>query len=203
MKTQRPKKTTEWGSVWDAPDPAKMHERMGNLWVAWIWWASTLKDAAVVLGQCATHTKLPGGEMEMPSLLAVRAMLLGYALECTFKALWLRNGNSLVKGGKYVGLPHTHDHNLVQLAQATGFVATTNELDVLQRLSKFARFAGRYPVAKTTAEMKPDDLTRTDVGFFSKKDFRTAESLFKKAVSAVSRKRYRPFPHQRTILIRL
>jgi hypothetical protein len=203
MTTQRSKKTTEWGSVWDAPDPAKMHARIGNLWVAWLWWAFTLQDAAAVLGQCDTHTKLPGGELRMPSLLAVRAMLLGYALECTFKALWLRNGNSLVQGGKYVGLPGTQDHNLVQLAKASGFVATANELNVLQRLSKFARFAGRYPVAKTTAEMKPDDLTRADVGFFSRKDFRTVESLFKKVVSAVSQKRHRPFPRRRHILIRL
>jgi hypothetical protein len=160
MTNKRRKKTTEWGSVWDATDPVKMHERLGNLWFAWLFWAETLKDAADVLGQCATHTKLPGGEVRMDPLLAVRAMLLGYALECTFKALWLRNGNSLVQGGKYVGLPRTQDHNLVQLAQATGFVTTVNELDVLRSLSKFARFAGRYPVAKTTDEMKSDNLAQ-------------------------------------------
>jgi hypothetical protein len=76
-------------------------------------------------------------------------------------------------------------------------MSTTTEANVLQRLSQFSQFAGRYPVGKTADDMKPDGLTKADVGFFSKKDFRTAESILNKIVSATSGKKRRVFPRRR------
>jgi hypothetical protein len=190
------KKTTEFGSIWDAADPAHMHERIGNLWVAWLAWAFVLEDAEVCLGEREVHRELPKGEVLMPMLLSVRAMLLGFALECCLKALWVRKGRKIVRNGKYKGVTGAKDHNLVQLAAAAGFTPTTAERDVLRRLSNFVRFAGRYPVAKTTDEMRPDELTQADVGFFSKREFRLAESILNKVVAAVSGKKRRVFPRR-------
>lgn len=122
-------------------------------------------------------------------------MLLGFALECGLKALWLRRGNDLIVNGRYRGVSGAHDHDLVQLAHATQFACTSRERDVLARLSKFIRFAGRYPVAKTANDMQPDALTKADVGFFSKGDFRTAESVYNKLMTAITGKR-RGFPRR-------
>jgi hypothetical protein len=58
----------------------------------------------------------------MPAVLAVRAMLLGYAVECGLKALWLRTGKDLIRGGKYRGVNGAQDHNLVQLANVVGLL---------------------------------------------------------------------------------
>ena len=158
----RSTKRTEFGNVWDERGPSGMLEQWGNRWIAWMWWVFVLWEAEVWLGERAVHYKGRDGEEAMPALLAVRAMLLGYAVECALKALWVRKkGNDLVRNGKYVGVKGAGDHNLVQLAQQAGFIPTAVEAQVLRRLTKFATFAGRYPVAKTVDEMRPDGLTKT------------------------------------------
>lgn len=196
MNARQRQRTTEIGSVWDASDPVGAHARLGNLWLLWLGWVFTLEEAEVWLGQRAVHRDLPNGDVVMPQVLCVRAMLLGYALECAFKALWLKRGNVLIRDGRYVGVKGAQDHNLLQLARASGFLPSAKETDVLTRLSKFARFAGRYPVGKAPDEAKPDGLTQEDVGFFSRMDFRVAESLLNKVVSATSGKKRRGFPRR-------
>ena len=195
MNAQRKKMRTEFANFYDATDPGGMHERIGNLWLAWIGWVYVLEDAELWLGEREAHREHKG-EVVMPMLLCVRAMLLGYAIECALKALWVRKGNKLISEGKYRGVTGAKDHNLPQLAQAAGFIPTAIEADVLRRLSKFSQFAGRYPVGKTPDEMKPDVLTKADVAFFSKKDFRTAESILNKVVRATSGKKRRVFPRR-------
>lgn len=195
MSAQRKRITTEFGSVWDGSDPAGVYERIGNAWLAWLAWAIVLEDAEVYLGQRAVHREHKG-EVVMPMLLCVRAMLLGYAIECALKALWLRMGNKLIRDGRYRGVTGANDHNLPQLARAARFTPTATEADVLRRLSRFSQFAGRYPVGKTATDMKPDDLTNADVGFFSKKHFRMAESILNKVISATTGKRRRAFPRR-------
>jgi len=195
MTAQQKKYTTEFGSVYDAENPDGIHERFGNMWLAWLGWSFVLEEAEVYLGEKQVHREHKG-EVVMPMLLCVRAMLLGYSIECALKALWIKNGNKLIRDGKYRGVVGAKDHNLFQLAQAAGFPATDRENDVLRRLSKFSQFAGRYPVGKAPNDMKPEELTKTDVGFFSKMDFRTAESILNKVMSATSGKKRRIFPRR-------
>ena len=88
------------------------------------------------------------------------------------------------------------DHNLVQLARAVEFTPTARENDVLSRLSKFIRFAGRYPIAKLPSDMAPreiDGLGKLDVGYFSKTDFRTCLSILNKIMTLISGKKRRTF----------
>ena len=132
----------------------------------------------------------------MPMLLAVRAMLLGYAIECALKALWVQQGNALIRNGRYVPVPGARDHDLSELARAVSFASTEPERQTLRRLSKFAQFAGRYPVAKTAEAMRPDGLTQTDVGFFSRQEFRVAESVLNKITRHLSAKKRRVFPRR-------
>jgi hypothetical protein len=69
------------------------------------------------------------------------------AVECLLKAYWLARGGVLVKEGKYHAIPRAgKHHDLRQLADATGFKVDVQERDLLQRLSEFSRYGGRYPV---------------------------------------------------------
>ena len=70
------------------------------------------------------------------------------------------------------------------------------EGDVLTRLAKFIRFAGRYPIAKNPEDMAPREtvgLGKIDIGFFSKADFRTSLSILNKLMSLISGKNDEPF----------
>ncbi len=96
---RKPTKRTEFGNIWDANDPVAMLDQWGNRWIAWIYWVFVLEEAEVWLGERAVHYEDRDGEQVMPALLAVRAMLLGYAVECALKALWVRKGNELIKNG--------------------------------------------------------------------------------------------------------
>lgn len=157
-------------------------------------WAFTLEEAAADIGQRSSHIENRNGEVVMPLVLCVRAMLLGYAIECALKGVWVKNGNKIVMNARYVGVTGAKDHNLIQLSKAAGFSPTIVETDVLQHLSKFVRFAGRYPVAKTPDEMRPLEIPvigKVDVGFFSKRDFRTAQSALNKIICKISGKKRR------------
>lgn len=133
----------------------------------------------------------------MPAAFTVRAMLIGYAIECALKGLWVKKGNRIVHCGKYIRVPHTHDYDLVELSRQVGFSPSKLETEVLTRLSKFVTFAGRYPIAKTPDVMRPyqlDGIGPVDVSFFSKRDFRTANSILNKIVSLISGKKRRATP---------
>lgn len=109
-----------------------------------------------------------------------------------------QRGNKLVLNGKYRGIGS--DHNLIGLAQKVGFHPTRLEADVLKRLSKFSRFAGRYPISMTPEEMAPYAIPRVgkiDVGFFSKRDFRIAQSVLNKVICLISGKKRRVIPAPR------
>jgi hypothetical protein len=188
---------TELSDFWRDGSPGSVHARLGNAWWAWMAWVLTLEESAACIGEREFHIESPNGEVVMPLTLCVRAMLLGYAIECALKGLWVKKGNKVVENGKYVGVGKGKDHDLVQLSRAVGFSPTMTETDVLHRLSKFLRFAGRYPVAKKPDEMQPYEVSmigKVDVGFFSKRDFRTVQSILNKIISQISGKKRRVFP---------
>jgi hypothetical protein len=187
-------RATEFGDFWRVGSPSSAHERLGNAWWAWLVWVLTLEETAECIGQSYSHIQARSGGVVMPLTLCVRAMLLGYAIECALKGLWVKGGNKIVAGGKYIGVTGAKDHDLAQLAKAVGFSLTVAESDVLQRLSKFVRFAGRYPVARTSDEMRPHAVSvigKVDVGFFSKHDFRIAKSALNKIICRISGKKRR------------
>jgi len=191
--------TTEFGDFWRDGSLSSVHARLGNAWWAWMAWVFTLEESAACIGERSFHIENPNGDVVMPLTLCVRAMLMGYAIECALKALWVKKGNKVVdvKKGKYVGVGKSQHHELVQLSHAVGFSLTMTETDVLYRLSKFVRFAGRYPVAKRPDEMRPYEVPvigKVDVGFFSKRDFRTVQSILNKIISQVSGKKRRAIP---------
>lgn len=85
---------------------------------------------------------LRDGETVGPS----EKMLRGFALECLFKALWVKRGNLLASNGRLQKIPNVGNHNLLQLAQKLNFKCEPIEQDLLKRLSIFMRSVGRYPI---------------------------------------------------------
>ena len=190
------KRRTEIGDLWTLGGPDEVHNRLGNSWWAWFLWVDTLETSARCIGYSFRYEENKG-EIIMPAAFMVRAMLLGYAIEGAAKAVWVRNGNALIKNGKYTGVPGARDHDLLPLCKAVGFTPSAKQADLLNRLSKFVSFAGRYPAAKTPAAMQPnraDGIGPIDVGFFSKRDFRVTYGILNKLNSMMSgKKTYRAF----------
>jgi hypothetical protein len=150
------------------------YDNLGNDWVLWVIWVHALRDsvAHILHREYARHPK--GKEVVMPMTLAVSAMLLGYAIECALKALWVKKGNKIAQGGKLVGVPQCGDHELLQLSRAVDFSLTEKEKDLLVRLSKYVKFEGRYPVATSHKH------TNFYSDLFVQSDFRTAQSILSK-----------------------
>jgi hypothetical protein len=136
-----------------------MYDQVGNLSVAWQSSAESLLAAASLLRtarEAARATPLHVGdpisdaERSHPSEL----MLRGFALECLFKAVWVKRGNKLASGGKLQPIKGAAPHDLLQLSDTLQFSSAPPERDLLKRLSLFITSVGRYPIATDWARTK-------------------------------------------------
>ena len=159
-------------------------ESSGRNPLAWEASARNLIDAAN-----AVKAKVIDFSPMMHSLEAVQAMLVGYALECLLKGMWIKNNKawldehkefSLTKDGKYQRIPGTNDHQLIQLADAANVELSADERALLGRLTAFILYAGRYPIATTPEQML---AKKTPAGavvspkFISREELELAEQL--------------------------
>lgn len=127
----------------------------GNIPGFWIDVAFSLRTAADVLERFKGprmfefKTKMTRSDYEKQSVGRVHAMLLGMATECLLKALWLKYGGILAKGGTYRPIPKAPNHRLDLLAIAVSgkgdIKFTQQELELLERAS-FWISSGRYPI---------------------------------------------------------
>lgn len=78
----------------------------------------------------------------------VDLMLRAYSLECFFKAIWLKKGNTLCENGEFKkNLNPKPPHDLFKLSQIVGISNfEKNEKDLLKKLSQFSLVYGRYPI---------------------------------------------------------
>jgi hypothetical protein len=99
----------------------------------------------------------------------VQAMLLGYSVECSLKALWLkkdfrytRSGAGFMRDGKFQlrAMPGALRHDLRRMAVEVG-ISDLGELELLERLSWFIKWAGRYPVPLNVADILPRYMKQT------------------------------------------
>lgn len=130
------------------------YDRAGNQPVTWWLAADSLLAAAGFLKverdrfdlNClVVGEPIPAeGKILFPEL-----MLRGFAVECLLKGSYLKAGNTLASGGKYLGIKGVRDHDLPQLASAVGFTIDATEEDVLKRLSLIMTGSGRYPITKS------------------------------------------------------
>ena len=160
-----------------------LYDQRGNNPRAWHAWVETLTESSRKLKD-STPAALPDGQELMLAVNAVYAMVLGYAIECALKGLWVKEGNKLVADGRYVGVPNAGDHELGQLARkispAASISVSTGEYNLLDRLTAFVVYAGRYPIPLNAEQSKPVTVAgrgKQVSSFFSATDFQTAELL--------------------------
>ena len=160
---------------------------------AWQVSAKDLLDAAM-----AVKAKVQsGGTGGMHTLARVEAMLLGMALECLLKGMYIRRhrvwedptkAHALVKNDTYVGVKDAGDHELVQLADAAGVTVSQPERLILTRLTDFIKYAGRYPISMRVKEMRPvktPDGRTVARGYISGAELERAETLTNRLMQEV------------------
>jgi hypothetical protein len=141
----------------------KQFELGGNDPSRWADKAYALLTAANVIDSFkgAVHEELMDGvgertltelEYQRVSVSGVGPMLRAMATECYLKALWLQQGNELVKNGSYAkvlnkGNEHQLDVLASEVAKAGTIAFDANELALLSFVSKWI-VAGRYPIPR-------------------------------------------------------
>jgi hypothetical protein len=128
----------------------------GNNWRAWAGSAETMLRAAKILNRQAQN-----------KLWDVELMLQGYVLEDLLNSWYLKNGGQLYDSkGKFCLKGKTRNHNLIALADAIGYSLDTRFHKMADRLTRFVRWAGRYPCGLTDEETSafwgPSDQTLLD-----------------------------------------
>lgn len=128
-------------------------------------------------------------ELENLDLLMPASLLYGLALENVFKGIIIQQRKPTVNDlpGLFGG---GSGHNLADLAQRASFTLSPDERDLVNRLSAFVEWAGRYPVAKkvekmaigqkaVTGEWPPLPLQQHEAGLY--------EALFTRAEAVIFR----------------
>ena len=155
---------------------------------AWQAFAKDLLDGAM-----AVKAKVHPFDNAMHSLARVEAMLLGMALECLLKGIYIKRHrvwadpakeHALVKDGKYVRVKDAGDHDLVQLAKAAGVTLSQSERSILTRLTDFIEYAGRYPISKRVEKMRP--VKTVARGYITSAELEMAETLTNKLMQKIT-----------------
>ena len=136
-----------------------MYDKVGNLPSAWASSADFLLSAARVLRaarDAVYEFPIDVGDpiTDGEKVFSAEIMLRGFALECHFKALWVKRGNVLTSQGRLQKIPGVGNHDLFQLAKKLGFNCEPIEGDLLKRLSLFMISVGRYPIATDWSRTK-------------------------------------------------
>jgi hypothetical protein len=170
------------------PTPAWIHETTGNNFRAW---HATVEDFTAAAGKVHDHSA-DGSDMMM-SINGVAAMLYGYAIESALKGLLARKNVKLIEKRRLVEFPGSRTHELKPLAEHVSKTVdlglTKDELNVLDRLSNFVIFAGRYPVSTRPEGMEPAKGLGVDeqaARFFSTADFNVATTLLNRLTTALN-----------------
>ena len=158
-------------------------------------WQVSAKD--LLDGAMAVKAKVQPFDNAMDPLARVEAMLLGMALECLLKGMYIRRHrvwadpakeHALAKDGKYVRVKGAGDHELVQLAKAAGVTLSQSERSILTRLTDFIKYAGRYPISMRVEEMRPvktPDRRTVARGYISGAELERAETLTNRLMQEV------------------
>ena len=158
-------------------------ESSGRNPLSWDASAKDLLEGAKAIGERVSDL----GDM-MHTLAGVQAMLLGLAIECLLKGIWIKSHKawldknkdfSLTKNGQYVGIPGAGDHELLQLARASKVKLSVREGFLLGRLTDFVKYAGRYPIPTRVEQAQPikSDGKRVSRRYLSGAQLRLAENL--------------------------
>ena len=99
----------------------------------------------------SSEIEIDGEKVKVPFLRSYwpKIMIRAFALECLIKALWLKNGNILYQGEKYVGIDGMKLHHLSKMFAMTRFKAGRRE-------GKGPFYAG-FQIGRELAFLRPDE----------------------------------------------
>lgn len=122
---------------------------------------------------------------------ASELMLRGFAFECLFKAIYLRQGNELVENGKMKIPEGFENHDLKKMARNLNLNFSENEEFYLDILTNYSRNLGRYPISKISDPesffMKQLNQPRIKVSFKSETDFNIINKIKDKLLKYYNR----------------
>jgi hypothetical protein len=135
-----------------ASDHIEIHTRLGNDYRNWKHTAQELFAGSTILTRERERVEkgLQSGKAPIEVLtLWIELMLAAFGIECLIKAIWLKQGNTLARDGKYIGMGKKEPyHQLVKLCDLAGITLDPREADALQEISDIATSLGQYPIAK-------------------------------------------------------
>lgn len=124
----------------------------------WVLEARRLKLAADLLFNTyhSDLEKLAEGasplDLENLELAGPATLLYGFALENALKAIAIQQDGEAIQNGRLRKWPGS-GHDLIQIAKLSNQQLSEDETDILNRLSQFSIWAGRYPLPRTPDEM--------------------------------------------------
>jgi hypothetical protein len=137
--------------------PIEVHTRVGNDYRNWMHTAQALFSASTILTRERERAfaALPPGPSKAPiNIFTVwtELMLTAFGIECLIKAIWIKQGHTLARDGKYVPMPKSDTHRLVKLCGAAEIALDPRETEALERISDIAGSIGRYPIPRRVRE---------------------------------------------------
>lgn len=118
--------------------------------LAWFYTAEALASTAHTVKK--SDDEKGGGALledfgQMTRTRGIYAMLLGYAVECAIKGLYVKAGNEMAgPNGVLHHIPGFKSHNLRMMATTGKLNLSDNELKALDWLSGYIKHLGRYPI---------------------------------------------------------
>jgi len=107
----------------------------------------------------------------------VMKMLIGFAIECLIKAVWLKDGNKLCSEGKFIGIEGIKNHKIHEMISKIGLTISQDERTVLKILGAVATSGGRYPVF-TKYDSLEKDFGLGNMNFSQEWNSQTLEPAF-------------------------
>ncbi len=148
MTTRTPIDKRSPKSVWD-----DQYRSLAEQPIAWTLMADSLSRVFELLAAQTGRDEEATPRTE-PNLRHVTLMIGGFAIENLLKGLLVSANGPWDQEGRF----RLDTHNLMQLAQDTNLGLTDDERLVLERLEVFVKWAGRYPIPKTSDDMRPRTL---------------------------------------------
>lgn len=108
-------------------------------------------------------------------------MIAGFMTENLLKAIVVKTASSQGTVEPAVLLKEIKTHNLLKLATKAGVPVTEYGCELLQRLTCFAIWAGRYPVPVSVGDLKPQAISGAapnTLNFVRGSDIRAIDQLF-------------------------
>jgi hypothetical protein len=120
-------------------DLVRHYARVGNDPTVWLTQARSLFVAATLLRRhSALLGQKPGSRppaFRERDVIGGMLLLRAFAVECLLKTVWLCQGQLLVRDHRYKGVPGVNNHNLPGLCGKLGIGLTSDERDMLARLT--------------------------------------------------------------------